>query len=136
MLGAGKVSFADEVLEITNRGPILMIAISGVHGDGVGDAVVNYVRDAAERHQPVALLLDFLRFKHRFGNDIGAILLAAFRTEGGLRPVALVATGRTAKAFKSLFWKLPEWYGIDFGFFDDLSSALEHLRLASASGSA
>lgn len=132
MFGAGKIEYITEVVRVTAEGTILRVTFSGVHEDGVGHLVGDYLCEALKRHQPAAVVLDFLPFKYRFGNDIGGIVQAFVRkgTDGkvAIRPSAIVATGRTAKSLMSLLQpaKVLDEFGVRF--FPDVSSAVEHLR--------
>jgi hypothetical protein len=129
----GKVESDTEVVRVTAQGPILRVAFSGVHRDGVGQLVGDYVAEALERHQPAAVVLDFLNFKYRFGNDIGGIAMAFVRRDSdgkaGIRPTAIVATGRTAKSLMSLLQPTRLLDDFAVRFFLDVSSAVEHLRV-------
>jgi hypothetical protein len=138
MLWGGKLESNSELVLVTAQGPILRVAFSGVHRDGVGQLVGDYLAEALERHQPAAVVLDFLNFKYRFGNDIGGIVQAFVCDDADgkavTRPSAIVATGRTAKSLMSLLQ--PMYVLDDFAvrFFLDVSSAVEHLRVRLESG--
>jgi len=132
MFGRDKFEPSTEVLEVTSRGPILRVAFAGTHRDGVGALVGDYVREAMRIYEPAAVVLDFLHFKYRFGNDIGGIVQAfvgeGVDGEGAIRPTAIVARGATAKSLLSLLrpTKVTELFGVTFS--EDVGSAVEHLR--------
>jgi len=121
-----------EIVWVSVHGPILRIAFSGVHRDGNGHQVGEHVAKALKRHLPAAVVLDFLEFKYRFGNDIGGILRAwSGETSNGkpaIRPAAIVATGDTAKAFMSLLRFANVVDRFDVKCFSDVASAVTHLR--------
>ena len=119
-----------EVLEVTQAGEILEIAFSGVHTGGVGMEVGDYVTKTVEADLPAAVILNFLRFKYVFGDDIGGIVHAFFRKGEGtrLRPCGIVARGKTAKSMRNLLElaQLTEYF--DVSFFEAVPEALDHLR--------
>ena len=119
-----------EVLEVTRAGKILEIAFSGVHKDGVGQEVGDYVIKTVETDQPAAVVLNFLRFKYIFGNDIGGIVRAFIREGEGtrLRPCGIVARGKTAKSMRNLLEMAQLTRCFDVSFFEAVPEALDHLR--------
>jgi len=119
-----------EVLEVTQAGDILEIAFSGVHANGVGKEVGDYVITAVEAGKPAAVILNFLRFKYVFGNDIAGIVRAFYRKGAGtrLRPCGIVARGKTAESMRNLLeiGQLMEIFDVDF--FETVPEALDQLR--------
>ena len=120
------------VIQVTPQGPILHISFSGIYFDGVGQELGDYLVAALRQYQPAAVVLDFVHFRYRGGNDLGQIVHAFF-TKGPdgktiFRPCAIVASGRTAKALLSLLslGRLLETFGLRF--FEDVSPAAEDLR--------
>ena len=132
MFGKRKLESSTEVLQVITQGPILQISFRGVHKDGFGNEIGDYLRRVLREQDPAGVVLDFRHFEYIFGNDMGTILFGATR-EGssrgtGLRPCAIVATSRTAKSLMSLL-KLAK--GLDvFGlkFFADVDSAVRDVR--------
>jgi len=110
----------------------LRLIFTGVHEDGVGHLVSDYVVEALKLHDPAAVILDFLHFKYRFGNDIGGVVQAFVHRgadgKAAVRPAAIVATGRTAESFMSLLGpsRLLDLCGVRF--FADVASAARDLR--------
>jgi len=118
------------VLEVTPSGDILEIAFCGVHRNGVGDEVGDYVIKTVEEIRPAAVVLNFLRFKYLFGNDIGGIFRAFFEKGDPPknRPCSIVAKGRTAKSLRSLLEMAQLAQAFDISFFEDVPEAVDHLR--------
>jgi hypothetical protein len=118
------------ILEVTPNGDILEIAFSGVHGNGVGEELGDYVIETVEADRPAAVVLNFLGFEYVWGNDIGGIVRAFFRRgeTPSLRPCGIVAKGRTARSLRSLLelGKLTKTF--DITFFEDVDEAVRHLR--------
>ena len=132
MFGAGKLESGTEVVRVTAQGLILRVAFSGVHRDGVGHLVGDYLVETLKQHQPAAVVLDFSQFKYRSGNDIGGIVQAFFRKHSDgkvtIRPSAIVATGSTATALMSLLQPTKILDVCSVCFFPDVNSAVDHLQ--------
>jgi len=129
---ADRIDLTTEVVWVSAHGPVLRFAFSGTHRDGVGHVVGEYVAEALKRHQPAAIVLDFLRFEYRFGNDIGRIV-QAFADEGSegntaILRAAIVATGRTARSPRSLLTSAKILEGFGVKFFPEVNTAPEYVR--------
>lgn len=140
MFGSGNLNSSCEVLGVTSQGSILRVRFSGIHKDGVGHAVGDYLLQVLRQHEPAAVVLDFLQFEYRFGNDIGGISQAFFRKgpdgKAVTRPCAIVATGCAAEALVSLLrpTKLLEVCGVRSC--PDVRSAFDNVRARLESGTA
>lgn len=118
------------VLEVTPEGDILEIAFSGVHGEGFGSELANYLSMTVETDRPAAIVLNFLKFDHVFGDDIGGIVPAFIRRgeTPNVRPCSIVAKGRTARSLRSLLNLTLLTKTLDITFFEDVGEAVHHLR--------
>jgi hypothetical protein len=119
-----------EVLEVTEAGEILEIAFSGVHAHGVGKEVGDYVIKTVEADEPAAVVLNFIKFKYVFGDDIGGIVRAFYRKgeTTRLRPCVIVARGKTAKSMRTLFEMAQLTKCFDVRFLEAVPEALDYLR--------
>lgn len=140
MFGAGRITYSTEVVRVMAQGAILRVGFSGVHTDGIGRQVGDYLGEALKRHEPAAVLLDFSQVKYRFGNDIVGIVQVFVRLgpdgKAATRPSAIVATGRTAESLLSLLEPTGVLDRLGVRVFPDVSSAVEDLRMKLESATA
>ena len=132
MSASTRLESSTEIIQVAVHGPILRISFSGIYFEGVGRQLSNALLPAIRQHQPAAVILDFLQFRYRGGNDFGEIVEAFVRRrlngKVALRPCAILATGSTSKSLMSLFVSAKLLETFDLSLFEDLNSATEHLR--------
>lgn len=117
------------VLEITPSGAILEIAFAGVHEGDAGQQIGNYVTGIVEDLEPAAVILNFIKFKYTFGNDIAGICSAFVRKNPpSARPCCIVAKGKTAKSLWSLLDSAQLTTTFDITFYENVAEAVYHLR--------
>ena len=131
MPASTRLKSSAEVIQVTAQGPILRVSFSGICFDGVGKELGNYLVAALTQYQPAAVVLDFTHFRYKGGDDLGQIVQAFITKDPDgkavLRPCAIVAAGRTAKALLSLLSSARFLDTFDLRFFEDVSSAEEDL---------
>ena len=114
MFWSEKIECSAEIILLTAQGPILRIFLSGNYFDGIGRRIGDSLSETLRKHQPAAVILDFL---HR---DPGATPV--------LRPCAIVAVGHTAKSLMSLMVSAKFLDTFDLRFFEDVDVAAGYLR--------
>ncbi len=132
MFWAEKIQCIAETVQLTAQGPTLRIALSGNYLQGIGRRIGDSLSEALRMHQPAAVILDFLHFRYRGGNDLGEIAQVFIHRDHGakavLRPSAIVAAGRTAASLMSLLVPAKFLDTFDLNFFEDIDAAARYLR--------
>ncbi len=132
MFWSEKIECSAEIILPTAQGPILRISLSGSYFDGIGCRLGDSLTQTLRKHQPAGVILDFLHFRYRAGNDFVWIAQVFIRGDPGTKPVvrpcAIVAVGRTAKSLMSLLVPAKFLDTFDVRFFEDVDVAAGYLR--------
>ena len=127
----GTLSCKMRVLEKLRDGQILEISFRGTHEWTHGQEMEGFLKTAlVENPEPVAVVFNLLDYRYVYGNDVSCFCTAAFdRTNKTIRPVAVVARGRTRDSLYNLYksGKLLDVLGIEF-----VSTVNEGLELVRA----
>jgi len=112
---------------------ILEISFEGIHDHRwpAGERIQEFIESEVRKARPVAGLFDFRGYDYAQGDEIGAPIMAVIgHGAWPLRPIAIVATGQTARLLKSLHAGSNLDKITDIGFFEDTASGCAFLQQA------
>jgi GrpB-like predicted nucleotidyltransferase (UPF0157 family) len=102
-----ELASSHETVGSTPNGPIVAIAFGGTYppgseGNDFARQMFEFVRTLVTETKPGAVVIDLSALDYVWGDAIGTLSIPLFGTGKDFRPVAIVATGRTAKALRPL----------------------------------
>jgi hypothetical protein len=122
-------------VKLLKRGPpktILEIKFIGIHNHSWphGKDIHNYLKTIVEKHEPDAIILDYLQYQYSFGNELGDTILTPiidFKKKS-FRPCAIIAEEPTMKSIHSLIVYGDIEKVCDIVLLSDKAEALEYLK--------
>ena len=90
--------------------------------------MVSYLRSVLVATDAAAVLFDFRSLEYSWGDAIGALAWALLRHPKHVRPSAIVARGRTARALAPLLGPQFAFGLVGTRMFNNTPEALEHLQ--------
>jgi hypothetical protein len=120
-----------EIIEETDNGSTLKIVFTGDH-HGSNDTLYGPVKEAIQKTNPVAVILNFLEYRYGAGNEMGGVFIFSHShasEPGKGRPIAVITKGATARNLQSLFdvFMLRDT-GLDCEFFESVEAGSDWLR--------
>jgi hypothetical protein len=120
------------LLDDVSQGVILKFEFRGIH-DHVcphNKEMVEYLKKEVDKYKPDAILLDFLQYQYKFGNElINVILTPAINSEQeSIRLCAIIAKGITKDSIQSLIDESMMQKVLNISMFKNKEKALEHIK--------
>jgi hypothetical protein len=96
-----------ETIGDTSTGPVVAVVFGGTYapesaGNECALQMRHFLRTVVDETAPAAVVLDLLAVDYVWGDAIGSLALPLLDKGQAFRPVAIVATGQTADALRSL----------------------------------
>ena len=111
---------------------ILEIKFIGIHDHSWyhGKDIREYIKTAVEKHEPNAIILNYLKYQYSFGNELWDTIITPIMNlkKNKMRLGAIIADGSTMKSIYSLLLGTNIEKVCDIVLLTDKAEALEHLR--------
>jgi hypothetical protein len=111
---------------------IIEISFQGVHDHmwPYRDKIQDYLQEEIAKHEPDAIILDFLNYQYDFGNELFApIFTVSWDSKNNkIRPCSIIAAGQTAKSLKSLLVESMIYKVLNIELFCEKEKALEYVK--------
>ena len=134
----GTIASSSEQVAQHAAGPILAVSFAekypqGSQGNGSAAEMVSYLRSVLAATNAAAVLFDFRDLQYTWGDAIGGLAWVLLRERPEhVRPSAIVAHGRTARALAPLLGPQFSFGVVGTRMFDSTPEALDYLRQALA----
>src|SRR5688572_2792093 len=134
---AERITSTSEEIAQHSSGPIVAVSFAGRYlpgseGNAFAAEMVNYLRSVLVATNAAAVLFDFRSLQYTWGDAIGGLAWALDVRAEHVRPSAIVAQGRTARALAPLLGSQFVFGRAGSRMFDNIPEALEHLQQALA----
>jgi len=126
------LEFKAILLDDVSQGVILKFEFRGIHDHGCphNKEIVEYLEKEVEKYKPDAILLDFLQYQYKFGNELmNVILTPVFNPEKeSIRPGAIIAKEKTKDSIQSLIYESMMHKVLNIAILENNEEALEHIK--------